>query len=92
MTALDPAATWRRLWQPRRPLFWLVIVFNALASTMAWTLHLTQASGVLQALLVAGALVNSVLGWWLLARLWRETSADAQGDKHVQGPADQQDR
>jgi len=82
----------RRLWQPRRPLFWLVIVFNLLSSAMAWALHLAQPTGLLQALLTGSALINTALGWWLLARLWRETAPASQGDAHVQGPADPQDR
>lgn len=27
-----PRPVWRRLWQPRHPLFWLMVVFNALSS------------------------------------------------------------
>ena len=28
---------WRRLWQPRRGVFWLMLAFNLLSSLMAWT-------------------------------------------------------
>ena len=36
----------QRLWQPRKPLFWLVIAFNVLSSAMAWGLHMAQPEGV----------------------------------------------
>lgn len=83
----------QRLWQPQRGLFWLMLAFNVLSSALAWTLHLMQPTGALLVLITLLALTNSVLGWWLLAVLWR-TSADpsTSGDAHVQGPARQQDR
>jgi uncharacterized membrane protein HdeD (DUF308 family) len=82
----------QRIWQPQRGLFWLMLVFNALSSGLAWTLHLLQPTGGLLVLLTLLALANAVMGWWLLSILWR-TSADhsTQGDTHVQSPAGQQD-
>lgn len=62
----------RRLWQPQRGLFWLVVVFNALSSGLAWWLHLTQPSGLLLGVLTLLALSNALAGWWLLSILWRE--------------------
>ena len=84
--------TWRRVWQPQRGLFWLMLAFNALSSALAWALHLLQPTGGLLVLLTLLALSNAVMGWWLLSLLWR-TSADPsiQGDPHVQSPARQQD-
>jgi uncharacterized membrane protein HdeD (DUF308 family) len=83
----------QRIWQPQRGLFWLMLVFNALSSALAWTLHLLQPTGGLLVLLTLFALANTAMGWWLLAILWR-TSAEpsTQGDPHVQSPARQQDR
>jgi hypothetical protein len=85
--------SWRRVWQPQRGLFWLMLVFNALSSVLAWTLHLLQPTGGLLVLITLLALTNAVMGWWLLAILWR-TSAEpsTQGNPHVQSPARQQDR
>jgi uncharacterized membrane protein HdeD (DUF308 family) len=82
----------QRVWQPQRGLFWLMLAFNALSSVLAWTLHLLQPTGGLLVLLTLLALSNAVMGWWLLAILWR-TGADLslQGDNHVQSPARQQD-
>jgi len=84
--------TWRRVWQPQRGLFWLMLAFNALSSALAWALHLLQPTGGLLVLLTLLALSNAVMGWWLLSILWR-TSAESSnpGDPHVQSPARQQD-
>jgi uncharacterized membrane protein HdeD (DUF308 family) len=82
----------QRVWQPQRGLFWLMLTFNALSSALAWALHLLQPTGGLLVLLTLLALSNAVMGWWLLAILWR-TSAESPnpGDPHVQSPARQQD-
>ena len=37
------------------------------------------------------ALTNTLIGWWLMARLWREGAPPPQGDPpNVQRPADHQ--
>jgi len=84
--------TWRRVWQPQRGLFWLMLTFNALSSVLAWALHLLQPTGALLVLLTLLALSNAAMGWWLLSILWR-TGAESpiQGDNDVQSPARQQD-
>jgi len=81
----------RRLWQPRHPLFWLIVGLQVLSSGMTAALHVLPLQGPLRAALTILALINTLAGWWLLARLWRET-APTTGDPHVQGPADHQDR
>ena len=106
MNALTLAAQWampaptpplqrafRRIWQPQRGLFWLMLAFNALSSVLAWTLHLLQPTGLVLVVITLLALTNAALGWWLLARLWR-TSADpsTSGEPDVQSPARQPDR
>ncbi|MFP5467251.1 MAG: hypothetical protein ACLGG8_06955 [Gammaproteobacteria bacterium] len=72
----------RRLWQPRHPLFWLVVGLQLLSSSMTAVLHVLQPQGPLRAALVLFAFFNTLAGWWLLARLWRET-APPTGEKHV---------
>lgn len=84
-------STLRRLWQPRWPLFWLVIALNLMSSAMTSTLLVLQPTGAMRGLLTLFALLNTLAGWWLLARLWRET-APLPGDSHVQSPADHQNR
>ena len=82
-----------RLWQPQRPLFWLMLAFNALSSVLAWMLHLLQPTGGLLIVLTLLALANVFMGWWLLSILWRESApSPLTGDPHVQSPAGQQDR
>ena len=63
----------RRLWQPREPLFWVVVALNALSSLMTSVLWVLQPKGLLFVVVVTLALLNSVLGLVMLARLWRQT-------------------
>lgn len=82
-----------RLWQPRKGLFWLVLGFNALSSAIVTFIHLHDPPTALRLVLGLLALTNTLIGWWLLARLWREGAPDAPttpGDTHVQRPADHQ--
>lgn len=53
----------RRLWQPRRGLFWVMLAFNLLSSALVWYVHLAQPAEGLR------------LGWWVAVRLWREGGA-----------------
>ena len=58
-----------RLYQPRNPLFWMMVVLNLMSAVLGWLTH-TQPLGVLASVLVAGfALGNAVLGAWLAWRL-----------------------
>jgi hypothetical protein len=58
-----------RLFQPRNPLFWMMVVLNALSSALAWVVH-NQPLSTLGLLVVGGfALGNAVLGTWLAWRL-----------------------
>lgn len=58
-----------RIYQPRNPLFWLMLVLNVLSYALAWVVQ-NRALNTLGMLLVGGfALVNAVLGMWLLWRL-----------------------
>jgi 4-hydroxybenzoate polyprenyltransferase len=66
----------RRLWQPRKPLFWLVVGFQILSSALVLFIQIHQPPAGLRLVLGLLALTNTVLGWWLLARLWREGGAD----------------
>ena len=58
-----------RLYQPRSPLFWIMVALNALSALLAWVTH-TQPLGVFASVLVTCfALDNAVLGVWLAWRL-----------------------
>ena len=58
-----------QIYQPRNPLFWVMLVLNALSYALMWIVQNRALNG-LGMLLVGGfALVNAVLGMWLLWRL-----------------------
>jgi hypothetical protein len=61
----------RRLWQPREPLFWVMVGFNLLSSLGAWALRSLPLTGS-GLLLVGGlSLANVGLGLWAAWRLLR---------------------
>lgn len=76
----SPGLFLRRLWQPRLPLFWLVVALNLLSSAMTSALYVLQPTGAMRLLLTLFALLNTLAGWWLLARLWRETAPAKHND------------
>lgn len=69
-----------RLFQPRNPVFWLMLVLNALSPALAWIVH-NRSLSVWGVLLVSGfAIGNAVMGTWLAWRLMRdEPGADVCG-------------
>jgi hypothetical protein len=58
-----------RLFQPRNPLFWIMLALNALSSVLAWIAHTRtlDTAGIL--LISTFAILNAVLGTWLAWRL-----------------------
>ena len=77
----SPVSPLRRLWQPRMPLFWLVVVLNLMSSAMSSALLVLQPTGPMRGLLIVFALLNTLAGWWLLARLWKETGLQLNDDR-----------
>ena len=62
---------WRRIWQPRRGLFWLMLGFNLLSSLCAWalrTLPLNTAGQLLLAFVAAFNVAFGLLAAWQLLR------------------------
>ncbi len=58
-----------RLYQPRNPLFWIMVVLNGLSVILGWLTH-TYVLGMLASLMVVGfALGNALLGAYLAWRL-----------------------
>jgi hypothetical protein len=58
-----------RLYQPRNPLFWLMLVLNLLSMVLGWITH-THLPGVLVSLvIVVFAVGNAALGAYLMWRL-----------------------
>lgn len=66
-----------RLWQPRRGLFWLVLLANALSAVLVSYLQIAQPEGALRWSVSLLALTDTLLGWWLLRRLWVDSGTQA---------------
>lgn len=70
-----------RIYQPRNPLFWIMLALNALSYALAWIVQ-NRSLNTLGMLLVGGfALVNAVLGMWLLWRLAQTAPGSQLPDK-----------
>jgi len=67
-----PSRPLSRLYQPRNPLFWLMLMLNALSPTLAWVVHNRPLNAWATVLLTCFALGNAFLGTFLLWRLLRE--------------------
>ncbi len=61
-----------RLYQPRNPLFWLIIVLNLLSTGLAWMLRSLPLAWPAMLLIGLFALGNAALGIVLALRLMRE--------------------
>ena len=61
-----------RLFQPRNPLFWMMLILNALSMALAWLVHHRPLNTL--GMLVVGffALANALIGSWLVWRLLRD--------------------
>ncbi len=58
-----------RIYQPRNPLFWVMLVLNLMSPVLGWVTH-TQSLNALVSGLVGGfAVGNAVLGTWIAWRL-----------------------
>jgi len=67
----------RRLWQPRNPLFWMMVMFNVLSSVCSWAMRAFPLN--MPALLLIGgvALMNVVFG---LLAAWKLVTEPAPGE------------
>jgi hypothetical protein len=66
----------KRIYQPSNPLFWLMLIINALSYALGWIVQ-NRALNVVGMLLVGGfAIVNAVVGTWLM---WRLLQTDPEG-------------
>lgn len=65
-----------RIYQPRNPLFWFMVALNVLSYALAWIVQ-NRALNTLGMLLVGGfALINAVLGMWLMWRLMKTAAPE----------------
>ncbi len=68
---MQPSAMIGRLYQPRNPLFWLMVGLNLMSSVCMGIVHARQPEGLVLALLLAFALCDALLGMWIAFRLAR---------------------
>ena len=71
------AVKWQRLWQPRRLLFWQMVIFNILSSVCSWALRALPLNGV--GLAVVGLVALANVGFGLLAA-WALLKEPAPGE------------
>lgn len=67
-----PTMKLSRLWQPDKPLFWLMLAFNVLSSVCAWMMRTLPLSTPAQWLVGTVALGNVALGLLAAWRLMQE--------------------
>jgi len=61
-----------RLFQPRNPLFWIMLALNGLSMALAWLVQ-NRALNTFGVLLIGGfALINAALGTWFAWRLVKD--------------------
>lgn len=62
---------WKRLWQPRNPMFWMMVGFNALSSLCTWAMRALPLNTVGLLLVAFVALLNvgfGLMAAWALLR------------------------
>jgi hypothetical protein len=69
-----------RLFQPRNPLFWMMLALNTLSAALMWIVHHRPLNTFAMLIVATFAIGNAVLGTWLAWRLVRE---DARSNKPV---------
>jgi hypothetical protein len=72
---MQPSRPLSRLYQPRNPLFWLMLTLNVLSPALAWVVHNRPLNAWATVLLTCFALGNALLGTFLLWRLLRNEPA-----------------
>ncbi|MEO7888006.1 hypothetical protein [Polaromonas sp.] len=68
-----------RLYQPRNPLFWLMLVLNGLSPLLAWVVHNRPLNAAATVMVTCFAIGNAVLGMWFAWRLLQSEPAAAAG-------------
>ena len=66
-----------RLFQPRNPRFWLLLVLNLLSASLAWAMRLPGLASAAVVVMGVLALGNALLGMWLMWALMRDKPATA---------------
>ena len=69
-----------RLFQPRNPLFWMMLALNGLSMALGWLVQNRPLNALGMAIVLVFALANAVLGMWLAWRLTQRIACRA-GEK-----------
>jgi hypothetical protein len=69
-----------RIFQPRNPLFWLMLVLNTLSYGLAWIVQNRTLNTPGMVLIGGFALANAALGTWLLWRLMKDAEPKPQAE------------
>ncbi len=80
---------WSRLWQPRKLLFWQMVMFNVLSSVCSWALRALPLNTVAMLVVTLVALLNvgfGLLAAWMLLREDPNPPAAASGASTVSQP------
>ncbi len=65
-----------KIFQPRNPLFWIMVALNGLSAVLMWVVH-NRGLNALGIVLVMGfAIGNALLGTWIAWRLVRNTNPE----------------
>lgn len=67
----------RRLYQPRNPLFWLMVLLNLLSTGLAWVSRSYDLTPLAAAIVASMGIGNALLGLRLMFLLMRDPPAPA---------------
>lgn len=62
---------WSRLFQPRHPLFWMIMALNALSAMLSWMIQTKPLNTLGLTLVALFLLSNALVSTWLAWRLLR---------------------
>ncbi len=63
---------WARLFQPRHPLFWMIMALNGLSAVLSWIVQSKPLNNLGLGLVLLFLIGNAVVSMWLGWRLLRE--------------------
>ncbi|MBA3593800.1 MAG: hypothetical protein M3Q12_05340 [Pseudomonadota bacterium] len=63
-----------RLFQPRNPLFWMMVALNSLSAALAWIVQNRPLNTLAMVIVGVFAVCNALIGTWLMWRLVRDKS------------------
>jgi membrane protein implicated in regulation of membrane protease activity len=63
---------WSRLFQPRHPLFWMIMALNGLSAMLSWMAQTQPLNPLGWTLVTVFLLTNAVVSMWLGWRLLRD--------------------